>query len=126
VSVKDKKHSGYLLTELMVTLIVLGMLLAVLALSLNGFAKFNNYQLVRQQCISAAQAELDSIAVTAAPIPEEDFKRLWPGLAVSIQQSPGVGQWNGAKLVSVTVTGSSFKKEVEIQINRYILDEKRR
>lgn len=119
---KNKTHSGYLMTELIVTLVVLGTLLTVLALSLNGFAKFNRYQLVKQRCISAAQATLDSIVVTGKPIPDEDFQRLWPRLTISVDQSPGTGQWNGMKLISVTATGSSFKKEVKVRINRYILD----
>jgi len=121
MSRENKKCSGYLLTELIVALTILGMLFIVLASSLYGFAKFNRYQLVRQRCISAAQAQLDSIAVTGKPIPDQDFKRLWPRLTVSVHQSPGTGQWEGMKLVSVTARGGSFNKEVEVQLHRYIL-----
>jgi len=121
VSGKNKKYSGFLFTDLVVGLIVLGILLAGLALSLHGFAKFNHYQLLRQRCIAAAQAELDSIAITGRPIRDEDVKRLWPKVSVSIQQSQGIGQWEGMKLVKVTAGGKSFRKEVKVQLSRYIL-----
>ena len=90
-------------------------------MSLYGFAKFNRYQLVRQQCIAAAQAELDSIASTGKPISDEDFERLWPKLGVSITKSPGAGQWQGTEFVEVTTNGKSFRTEVKIQLARYIL-----
>jgi len=118
-----KKHGGFTLIEVMVGLAVLGMVLAGLALSLNGFAKFNRYQWMRQHCIVAAQAELDSIAVTGEAIRDEDFKRLWPNLTVSIKESAGTGQWEGMKLVEVKASGMSFSKEVKVQLCRYVLAE---
>jgi len=121
VSGKNKKYGGFLFTDLVVGLTVLGILLAGLALSLHGFAKFNHYQLLRQHCIAAAQAELDSIAITGRPIPDEALKRLWPKVSVSIQQSEGAGQWEGMKLVKVTASGKSFRKQVKVQLSRYIL-----
>jgi type II secretory pathway pseudopilin PulG len=124
MSGKNERYGGFLLTELIVALSVLGMLLAGLAMSLHGFAKFNRYQLVRQQCIAAAQAELDSIAATGRPIPDEDFSRLWPRLTVSVKETPGAGQWQGTQRVEVTASGKNFRKEVSIQLSRYILREK--
>ena len=118
-----KKHGGFSLTETIVALAVLGMVLAGLALSLHVFAKFNRYQWMRQHCIAAAQAELDSIAVTGEAIREEDFMRLWPNLTVSIKESAGAGQWEGMKLVEVKASGMSFSKEVKVQLCRYVLAE---
>jgi type II secretory pathway pseudopilin PulG len=115
------KHSGYLLTETAVALSLLGILLAGLGLSLHGFAKFNRHQLTRQQCIAAAQAQLDSIAATGKPVPDEDMGRLWPKLNVTIGESAGTGQWEGLKLVEVTASGKSFGKEVQVRLSRYIL-----
>ncbi len=117
---KNAKYRGFLLTELIVALSVLGMLLAGLAMSLHGFAKFNRYQLTRQHCIAAAQAELDSIAATGRPIRDEDFSRLWPRLSVSVKETPGTGQWQGMTLVEVTASAKSYRKDVEIQLARYI------
>ncbi len=119
MSGKNKRHEGFLLIEITVSLTILGILLAGLALSLHGFAKFNRYQLVRQQCIAAAQAELESMAATGGPIPDEDFARLWSNLSVSIKKSPGTGQWLQMELVEVTAVGKSFRKEVKIQFSRY-------
>ena len=124
MSGRNAKHCGFLLTELIVAMSVLGMLLAGLAFSLTGFAKFNRYQLVRQQCIAAAQAQLDSIAATGRPIADEDLSRLWPGLAVAIRQTPGEGQWQGMQSIEVTTSGKSARKQVSIRLSRYILGEK--
>ena len=121
MSVKNKKYGGFFITEIVVALSILAILLVGLALSLYGIAKFNRYQLVRQRCIAAAQAELDSITATGTPIGDEDFKRLWPKLTVSIKRSPGTGQWQGLKLIEVTANGMSFSKEVKVQLARYVL-----
>ena len=121
MSVKNKKYGGFFITEIVVALSILAILLVGLALSLYGIAKFNRYQLVRQRCIAAAQAELDSITATGTPIGDEDFKRLWPKLTVSIKRSPGTGQWQGLKLIEVTANGMSFSKEVKVQFARYVL-----
>lgn len=120
MSGKNNKYRGFLLTEMIVAIGLLGLLLVGLALSLHGFAKFNRYQLVRQRCIAAAQAEIDSIAATGEPIPDEDFKRLWPRLSVSVKRSPGAGPWRGMERIEVTANGKSFRKEVKIQLSRYM------
>ncbi len=108
------------MAEIIVALTIMAMLLAGLALSMNGLAKFNRYQLVRLQCIAAAQAELDSITATGKPISDEDFHRIWPQISVSIKKSDGDDQWQGMELVNVTASGRNFRKEVEIQLSRYV------
>jgi type II secretory pathway pseudopilin PulG len=122
VSGNNKRYDGFLVTEMTVALTVLGILLVGFALALHSFATFNRYQLVRQRCIAAAQAQLDSIAAIGKPIPDEDFKRLWPKLSVYIKKSVGNGQWQEMKLVEVTTKGKSFRNEVKIQLSRYILE----
>jgi uncharacterized protein involved in outer membrane biogenesis len=124
VSVKNKKYGGFFITEIVVALSILAILLVGLALSLYGFAKFNRYQLIRQQCIAAAQAELDSITTTGKPIPDEDFKRLWPKLGVNIKRSAGIGQWQAMTLVEVTTNGMSYNKTVKVKLARYVLENK--
>jgi len=121
VSDKNEKRGGFMLTEMLVAATILGILLVMLALSMSGFAKFNRYQLVRQQCIAAAQAELDSITATGKSISDEDLKRLWPKLTISIKSSQGIGQWQGLKLIEVTANGKSYSKEVKVQLSRYVL-----
>jgi hypothetical protein len=123
LSVKNIKRKGYLLTEIIVSIAVLGVLILAFTVSLNGFGRFNRVQLVRQQCTAAAQAQLDSIAATGKPIPDEDFKRLWPRLSVSIKQSDGIGQWQGLKLLEVETGGMAFSHPVKIQLYRYMAAE---
>ena len=120
---KNKKYDGFLLAEMIVALTVTGILLVSFALSLHAFATFNRYQLVRQRCIAAAQAELDSIAATGKQISAEDFNQLWPTLSVSVRKSAGTGQWKGMELVEVTTEGKSFRNKVKVQLSRYILTE---
>lgn len=114
------RYGGFLFAEIMVGLTVMAMLLAGMAFSLNGLAKFNRYQLIRQQCIAAAQAELDSLTATGEPIKDEDFSRIWPRLSVSIEESNGQGQWQGTQLVKVTTSGKYLRKQVTIELSRYI------
>lgn len=118
--VKKSKYPGFLMTEVIVALSLLGLLLAGMALSLHGLAKFNRYQLIRQRCIAAAQAQLDSIVTTGKSIGDEDVERLWPGLSLSVKRSPGTEQWQGLERLEVTASGKSFRKEVKIRLSRYI------
>lgn len=115
-----KRYGGFLFVEIGTAMGVMALLLTLLAISLHGFARFNRYQSVRQNCIAAAQAQLDSIAITGEPIAHADFDRLWPNLSISARKSPGAGQWLGTELVKVTATGKSFRKEVKIEMARYI------
>lgn len=108
------------MAEIIVALSIMAMLITCMALSLNGIVKFNRYQLVRQQCIAAAQAELDSFTAMGGPIPNEDFGRLWPELRVSIEEMPGTGQWQDMELVKVTTSGKYLRKLVKIESSRYI------
>ena len=118
---KDRKNKGFIFAELIVGLTVLGILLTCLAVSLNGFARFNHYQLVRQRCTSAAQAQLDSITLTGKTIDEKDFEQLWPSLSCSIKKSQGLNHWEGLSLVRIKTAGKSFNKNVEVELGRYIL-----
>ena len=120
MSGKNGRYGGFVVGEIIVALAILGILLAGLAFSLHGFARFNSYQLVRQRCIAAAQAELDSIAATGGQIPDDDFSRLWPKLSVAVRKSAGAGQWQGMDLVEVTASGRDFRTEVKIRLSRYI------
>ena len=120
---KRRKYHGLLLVEVIVAISVLGILVIAFALSLNGFARFNRFQLVRQQCTAAAQAQLDSLAKTGKPVPDDVFKRLWPKLNVSIKQTEGAGQWQGLKLVEAEASGMSFNRPVKVQLARYVAAE---
>lgn len=117
---KKRRYGGFIFAEIAVSLTIMAMLLAGIAFSMNGIAKFNHYQLIRQQCIAAAQAELDSLTATGKPINDDDFSRIWPQLNVSIEKSTGKGQWQVTQLVKVTTTGRYLRKHVFIELSRYI------
>ncbi len=108
-----------MMTEMIVSLIVFAMLLTAFAASLNGFKKFNHIQLLRQHCISAAQATLDSITATGSIIREADSMRLWPDVVIYIEQTEGKNQWKGLKLVTVTAKTVKFRKNTEVRLSRY-------
>jgi type II secretory pathway pseudopilin PulG len=119
VTDKKRKYRGFFFTELIISLTILGIILAGLAMSLDGIRRLNDYQLARQRCVSAAQAQLDSIAITGNAIEKHDFERLWPKMSVSIEKSQGTGQWEGMQLVRVTTSAESFNNNVEIRLSRY-------
>ena len=123
MSDKNVKYKGYLLVEIIVSISVLGFLIVAFALSLNGFSRFNRFQLVRQQCTAAAQAQLDSIATMGKPVPDEEFQRLWPKLSVSVKQSDGTGQWQGLNLIEAEANGMAFSQPVKVRLSRYMTTE---
>jgi type II secretory pathway pseudopilin PulG len=122
VTCENKRHRGFLMTELIVSMTVLGVIITAFAFSLTGFGRFNHHQLIRQRCISAGQATLDSTAITGKPISAQDIERLWPGVTVSIQETDGTGQWQGMKLLQVTTSANSFNRKVEVRLCRYVLE----
>ena len=112
--------------EASISLAVLGMVLAMLALSQEGGRRFNTVMLVRQRCVAAGQSQLDSIAATGRPIAPERLGDLWPGVQAEIEQLPGRGQWAGMNLVRVTTTVEVYGRDVEIVLARYLPGEEGR
>ena len=108
------------MTEMIVSLAVLGMLIVAFVISLDGFRRLNHYHFTKQRCVSAAQATLDSIAITGRAIDEADVNRLWPGIVIKIEESEGTGQWKGLKLISVSAIKTGGNKNVEVRLSRYI------
>ena len=115
------QRGGWILMEVMISVVLLGVLLAT-TLSIEMTAgRVNHFQLTKQRCIAAAQAALDSIAATGEPLPAGDVERLWPGLSVAVRRSPGTGDWAGLTLVTAIARGSSGGKGVTVELRRYIL-----
>ena len=117
---KRVKYCGLMMTELIVSMTVLGMLMIAFAISLDGFRRLNYYHFTKQRCVSAAQATLDSISVTGKAIDEADMNRLWPGIVIEIEESEGTGQWKGLKLISVSARKPAGKKNMVVQLSRYV------
>jgi hypothetical protein len=116
----SRKQRGFLLTEVVVAVGVLALLMAGFAMCLHEFAAFNRYQLARQHCTAAAQAQLDSIWATGSPLDEEQSKRLWPDVVVSLREGVGSGQWRGTKLVEAEAVERIGERAVRVKLQRYI------
>ncbi|OHB56518.1 MAG: hypothetical protein A2Y07_09355 [Planctomycetes bacterium GWF2_50_10] len=119
--IKNKK--GWIMAEVITAMTVLGIVLIVFAATLHTFGRLNDIQLQKQRCISSAQAQLDSIALTGSPIPKTDFARLWPNVTTTTSIANGTGQWQGLKLVRAQSSSLARgrKKPVTIELTRYIV-----
>ena len=118
---RKAQPGGWMLAEVLTSLAIVGMLLTGLGLALGGLKRFNAFQLLRQQCLAAGQAQLDSIAATGQPITREDLARLWPGLSAQLDRSAGQGDWAGLTLVKVSTAGTTdYRKKVTLTLSRYI------
>jgi hypothetical protein len=118
----DKRRircGGFLVAELIVATALLGLIIACLAVSMNGFSLVNDCQWARQRCTAAAGAQLDSLAATGRLIEPQELQRLWSGVAVTADRSPGVGPWEGLELVQVTATTQAGPRKVTVRLARY-------
>jgi hypothetical protein len=120
MTVKPAKNSGWAVTELIVSIGILGMIMGGLYTSMNTCRMFNKYQLLRQRCVAAAQAQLESIAATGEKISDKDNERLWPDVEISVERKDGSGDWQGLRLVTVTARNVRLKKTVSIELSRYL------
>ena len=114
-----RSQRGFLLAEMIVALIVLATLLVSFGLALHGFKQFNHYQWMRQQCVAAVQAQLDSLIVTGSALTEQDLNRLWPRVTLSMSRIPGLAQWEGLDRYQVTAQAPSFHRVVRVILSRY-------
>ena len=111
------RRRGLMLTELIVTLGVVALLLACTAASLQGLRRFSHYQWTRQQCIAAAQAQLDSLATLGRDLPDQT---LWPRVTLTTRRVEGEGQWRGLQRLDVTARAESYRHTVRVRLSRYV------
>ena len=111
---------GFLFAELIVSMALLGLIIAGLAVSMNGFSLVNDYQWARQRCTAAAQAQLDSLAATGRPIEPPELQRLWPGVKVSLERAPAAAPWEGLELIEVAATAQPGPRKVTVHLARYV------
>ncbi len=114
------RQCGFITTELIVGTALLGVALTGLAVSLRGFSLFNHYEWSRQQCVAAAEAQLDSLAATGQPMDQAQFARLWPELEVSIDRMAGQGPWESLELVRVTAAAQGDTRKARVRLERYM------
>ena len=120
MTVKTAKNNGWALTELIVSIGILVIIMGGLYTSMNTCRVFNKYQLLRQRCVAAAQAQLESIAATGEKISDKDNERLWPDVKISVKQKNGSGDWQGLRLTTVTARNVRLNKTVSIELSRYL------
>ena len=123
---KQKKNDGWITAEIIVAMVILGLLLTGLATTMYACGRFNKIQLIKQQCMAAALGQLDSITATGKPINDADFKRLWSGVEVVIEEHPGTGNWQGLKMVKVTTIGKNRPRQITVELCRYVTIEEPR
>jgi type II secretory pathway pseudopilin PulG len=117
---RKNKADGFLITELIVGIALLGLILAGLGLTASGLTRFNRYQWARQQCLAAAQAQLDSLTATGRPLDDPNVARLWPEVTLTTDRTPGEGQWAGLELLKVTATANTRPRQTAVQLARYV------
>ena len=120
MSGKTRESGGFLLADLIVGIALFGVLLTGLGVSVAGFSGFNRYQWTRQQCTAAAIAQLESMTATGAPIDSEDAGRLWPRVTVSLDRTPGEGQWAGLERINVKASAQAGPRTVTVELARYV------
>jgi len=110
---------GFMMAELIVGTALLGLAIAGLAVTIQGFTVINQYQWTRQRCAAAAQAQLDSLAATGKPIEETEMRRLWPDIEVMMNRTAGEAGWAGLDLVHAAATGWAGSHAVTVRLERY-------
>ena len=113
------RRGGWILVEILIAIGVMGMLIGGLAVAEQSTRAANAFYITRQRCISAGQAQLDSLAIRGRPIAEADMKRLWPGVKTELSAADGQGQWQGLRRVTVVATGLYSGPEVKLELSRY-------
>ncbi|MBP8304712.1 MAG: hypothetical protein KBE04_11360 [Phycisphaerae bacterium] len=115
----SRPRRAFLLAELMVSLSVLATLMVGLAMTLHSVRRFHHVLGVRQQCMAAAQAQIDSLMATGLAMDPNRAAALWPSLKVETQVLPGQGQWKGLELVRATASGPSGPRVVTVTLAQY-------
>jgi Tfp pilus assembly protein PilV len=118
---KNRKYRGFLFTETLVSLVLLGFILTCLATSLIAFQRFNHRQVTQQRCIAAAQAQIECIELTGSELDKEVFADIWPKIDTTVQRSSGTGQWKELELLEVSARSHSYDKKVTVKLSRYVI-----
>ena len=110
-----------MLAEVVISVVLLGVLVATTLSIETAAGRANRFQLTRQRCIAAGQATLESISATGEPLSAKDIERLWPGLTVEVRRTAGTGDWAGLTLVTAVARARSNGRDVAVELRRYVL-----
>lgn len=114
------RAAGWVLVEALLSLTILGTMLAGFSVSLGRFRSFNAIQMARQRCIAAGQAQLDGLSATGQGLTDEQIEKFWPKIEVRTSFEPGRKQWEGLTKVQVTARTVAAGRGVSISLGRYI------
>ncbi len=117
---KNAQYNGLVMVEILVCLFLVLALTAALMTAIRFFGHANRQQLARQQCIAAAQAQLDAIVSGGSPLSEQDMKALWPAVTCTVDKVPGLDVWQALDLYTVNAKAVVHGREISIQAKRYI------
>ena len=132
-----RKTGAWLMTETLIAMSILGMMIAAMAYTQGQANELSRCELVREHCTAAAQAQLDSYTASGKGLSADECKRLWPGVTLEVDVSPGKGDWEGLSLVSVKAAGnggaaaasakasgsnvaSAGGRAITVQLSRYV------
>lgn len=115
-----KTRNGWILVDFTVSMFITTMLLICLSLTMTATGGYNRLNLTRGQCLSAAQAQMDSLAVRGRLIGAGDMGRLFEGVQISVDRNPGQADWKGLELISISASKQSGKQNVNIKLTRYM------
>lgn len=117
---RAKSIQGYLIMELLVSMAILALLTGAMTVAATSFSQLNDYQLTRQRCLAAAQAQLESLAESHQELSAEDIQRLWPRVALAVGREPGEGQWAGLTRLTATASCPVRGQDVRVTLVRYV------
>lgn len=118
---RQRQH-GWLMVEMVVALFVIFTLTAALTTITLTAGKGNRMLWARRQALAAAEAQLDCLTQSGAPLPEAEFKRLWPSFDCTIEIVAGTGSTAQLQRAQVTVAGRVNKKKICVTKQRYIIE----
>ena len=116
----QRRAGGWLVAELLVGLSLIALTIGGLAAARFHARQLHELHLGKQQCVAAAQAQLDSITATGAVLSDAEVQRLWPGVKVAVTRADGEGDWAGLTRVSVTAATERNRRTVQVQLARYV------
>ena len=119
-----KKQKGLISIEFVVAIGVLTIIIGVLTAIGKTSGDLNNNLWARHTCYAAGQAQMDAIAVTGEPIDSAKYESLWPDVTCRIETADGTGQWQGLRQVQLYLSTEVKKKDIHIQMMRYLPKDK--
>ena len=115
-----RRRGGWILAEMIASVVIASAIIAVLATGQSNAAATNKLLLARQQCIAAAEAQLDALTATGRPLDAAANKQLWPAVKVELRRQAGQGAWSGLTLVTAVATAPAGEVKAKVELSRYV------